>query len=127
MMKLSSKKECTRFKRYLQQIQKLDWESKLTQYAEEGVEALRYNTPVDTGVTAGSWRYEIEYDPNKHVMIKWINDNLTHYGAPVVILLQYGHATKSGGYVQGQDFINPAMKPVFDKIENEIHKEVRNI
>lgn len=99
-------------------------ENKLKKYGEKGIEELRKNTPVDTGETSSSWRYEIEHD-NNHVQITWLNDHMAG-NVPVVILLQYGHATRGGGYVKGIDFINPAMKPIFDDILNEVWREVIN-
>jgi hypothetical protein len=89
-----------------------------------GVNALSLNTPKDTGETANSWGYEIKIDKSG-IRIFWTNYNDVE-GVPLVILLQYGHATKDRGYVQGKDFINPAMRPIFDRIEYEVWKEVLN-
>lgn len=97
-------------------------EKKLDSYARRGVEELKNATPIDTGKTSGSWSYQIEHDKN-HAKITWCNDNIVD-GVPVVILIQYGHATRGGGYVQGIDFINPALKDVFNDLANEIWKEV---
>jgi hypothetical protein len=94
----------------------------LERYGREGIAALSLATPVDTGETANAWRYEIRQDPGE-VVISWMNSN-TSGGVPIAILIQYGHATKNGGFVQGRDFINPALKPVFDKIAFEAWKEV---
>lgn len=98
-------------------------EKVLEKYGRIGVEALKSATPIDTGLTADSWTYEIEQKPNGNCSIRWINTN-TVEGVPVVILLQYGHATGTGGYVEGQDFINPAIKPIFDDIVKEVWGEV---
>ena len=98
------------------------FKDKLEKYGEEGVAALQSSTPKRTGLTANSWRYEIVEDDNS-ISIIWNNDNL-HDGVPVAVLLEYGHATKNGGFVQGIDYINPVMKPIFEKIANEAWKEV---
>ena len=97
--------------------------SLLNRYGEMGVRALREATPKDTGDTANSWSYEIE-ENNGSVRIIWKNDSTTKDGTPIVVLLHYGHGTRNGGYVQGRDFINPAMRPVFDKIAKEAWEEV---
>lgn len=126
MVKVKTKGNFSRTKRYLSRELGIDWKSKLKKYADEGTEALKNATPVDTGVTAGSWSSEI-VETKDGISIVWSNSNKTHEGTPIVILLQYGHATKTGSYVFGQDFINTALKPVFDKIEKEIGREVRTI
>ena len=95
----------------------------LDQFGREGVNALAMATPVDSGVTASSWRYEIVHTKDS-VTIEWLNDSATKTGIPIVVLIQYGHGTRNGGYVRGQDFINPAIKPIFDKIDAAIWKEV---
>lgn len=96
---------------------------RLDKYGKMGVEALKAATPVDTGKTADSWSYEIVRTKNS-VKIVWSNSNTTVDGIPIVVLLQYGHATGYGTYVQGRDFINPAIQPVFDKIAAKVWKEV---
>ncbi len=94
----------------------------LDKYGKAGVAALEAATPVDTGETARSWNYRIERSRGS-VSLVFYNTN-TNKGIPIVILLQYGHATSSGGYVEGVDFINPALKPIFEKIADEAWKEV---
>ena len=94
----------------------------LENYAQMGVEALRESTPIDTGTTADSWGYEIKTTKNT-ASIVWTNSNVNE-GQNIAILIQYGHGTGTGGYVQGVDYINPAMKSVFDKIIDSIWKEV---
>lgn len=95
----------------------------LDKYGREGVEALSQATPRDTGLTAESWDYEIHW--SKGVFsINWTNSNLSEPGIPVAVLIQYGHATKNGGYVMGRDYINPAIAPVFDKLANDAWKEM---
>lgn len=94
----------------------------LTLYGQAGVEALSAATPKDSGETAGSWSYEIVQKPTG-VAIVWSNSNMND-GANIAVLLQYGHGTRNGGYVQGVDYINPALKPIFERIANEAWKEV---
>lgn len=89
-----------------------------------GVDALVSATPIDSGVTADSWGYEVKVDRGRATII-WTNTS-QNQGLPIVILLQYGHGTGTGGYVQGNDFINPAIRPVFDKIADEVWKVVKN-
>lgn len=94
----------------------------LDQYAQEGVEALKAATPYRTGKTASSWDYEIE-DTSDGFIIHWINTNINQ-NVNIAVLLQTGHGNIRGGYIQGIDYINPAMKPVFEKIANEMWKGV---
>lgn len=94
----------------------------LAKYGELGVDALSSATPVDTGKTAGSWYYENKITRSSFT-ITWKNDNLADR-IPIAILIQYGHATKDGGYVQGRDFINPAIRPLFDEMSEAIWAEV---
>lgn len=96
--------------------------SVLDRYGRQGVAALQMYTPKDSGETANSWKYEIF-----NLGIAWSNTNVTDNGTPVAILLQYGHGTKNGGYVQGRDYINPALQPIFDEIADNCWKEVENL
>lgn len=112
--------------KYLNTIEGKNYRTILEKYAEKGVRALRDNTPMDTGLTAESWDYEIE-TTKKGLSIIWTNSNNTSSGVPVVILLHYGHATRSGNFVQGKDFINPTMKPIFDEIVESLWKEVESL
>ena len=96
--------------------------SELDHYGQVGVDALASATPTDTGLTAESWGYRVikdVYGPG----IEWFNTNHEN-GVPVAILIQYGHGTGTGGYVQGLDYINPAIQPIFDKIVDDIWKKV---
>lgn len=95
----------------------------LDKYGQEGVEALSAATPRDSGKTAESWSYEIHYSKDL-ISITWINSN-TNKGVNIAVLIQYGHGTRNGGYVKGRDFINPAIRPVFDKIADSVWKEVQ--
>lgn len=98
------------------------YDSIFKRYAEMGLDALTSATPVSSGETAGSWEYRIKKSKNK-TTIEWSNSHMAG-NVPVVILLHYGHATKSGSFIQGRDFINPSIRPVFDKISEELWKEV---
>lgn len=97
----------------------------LERYAQKGVTLLSINTPKDTGITADSWDYEIKISPHGY-SISWTNSNVVN-GIPIVILLQYGHGTGNGGYVEGRDFINPTIKPIFDRIAEDIFEEVKKL
>lgn len=108
---------------FLEKMMHADLTSRLAPYCQAGVEALRTATPQDTGRSADSWSYEIVNEGGK-TTIWWKNSNIVD-GFPVVIGLQYGHATGTGGYVPGHDFINPALKPIFDKISNSVWEEVQ--
>jgi hypothetical protein len=94
----------------------------LDRYGQELVDALRDATPVDSGKTADSWRYEIRNLQNG-MAIDFYNDNIVD-GCNIAILIQYGHATKNGGFVKGRDYINPAVQPIFDRISNEITRKM---
>lgn len=98
--------------------------SNLDSYAQRGVDALRSVTPFDSGITADSWSYEIERTGGG-VTIWWKNTNIVN-GFNVAIGLQYGHGTGTGGWIEGQDYINPALRPIFDDIANSVWKEVQN-
>lgn len=96
----------------------------LEKYGPIGVAALATATPVDSAETANGWYYEIDQQPGRF-SIHWLNSNVEEPGRiPVAVLIQYGHATGNGGYVQGQDYINPALAPIFDQIAADMWKEV---
>lgn len=99
-------------------------ERKLHDYGAMGVKALEAATPVDTGLTAASWSYEINMGKSSS-SITWTNSNIQN-GVPVAVILQYGHATGNGGYVQGVDYINPALAPIFQSIADSAWEEVTN-
>lgn len=107
---------------FLAKILKRDYRSVLNKYGQEGVTALSKATPYDTGLTANSWYYDIE-ETNTGLRIYWKNSNVNK-GANVAVILQYGHGTGTGGYVEGVDYINPALKPVFQKIADGVWSEV---
>lgn len=97
----------------------------LDRYGREGVAALASATPIDSSKTANSWYYEIE-NKKGSVAISFYNSNIQN-GVPIAIILQYGHGTGTGGWVQGRDYINPAIQPIFDKIVKEAWKEVTKL
>ena len=97
----------------------------LDKYGREGVAALSSATPIDSGKTANSWNYEIT-NKNGSVTISFNNSNIQN-GVPIAIILQYGHGTKNGGWVQGRDYINPAIQPVFDDIVDKAWREVTKL
>ena len=98
----------------------------LEKYGQEGVTALEQATPKRTGRTASSWGYEVESTSTGYI-IHWFNTNVIKDYFNVALAIQTGHGTKSGAYIQGIDYINPAMKPVFDKIADEVWKEVTSV
>lgn len=97
----------------------------LDRFGREGVAALASATPVDSGLTADSWKYEIVRD-GKSATISFTNTNIQN-GVPIAIILQYGHGTGNGGWVLGRDYINPAIQPIFDKLANEAWREVTKL
>ena len=112
---------------YLSKIKKAIDKLNLDNYGKMGVEALRDATPKDSGESADAWDYEVVRDKNGARLI-FTNDNVVGYNTvPVVILIQYGHLTKGGVYVEGRDFINPAIAPIYDSIANKIWKEVTKV
>lgn len=97
----------------------------LDRYGREGVAALSSATPVDSGLTASSWYYKIERKQGSYT-ISFYNSNIQN-GVPIAIILQYGHGTGTGGWVQGRDYINPAIQPIFDKIADSAWREVTKL
>lgn len=108
---------------FLKKLEQRNFYNDLERYAKEGVVALKANTPVDKGIAANSWSYNINRTKNG-CTISWTNSDVVS-GVPVVILLQYGHGTGTGGYVSGRDFINPSIKPLFDRISEKVWQEVK--
>ena len=121
MISLTSKGDFRKTEKFMKNARTKKLMSILKQYGEEGVAALMVATPVDTGRTASSWRYEIKVE-NNCIRLVFHNDNIQN-GVPIAIILQYGHGTGTGGWVEGRDYINPAIQPVFDKIANSAWKE----
>lgn len=102
-----------------------DIQRRLYDFGMQGVEALSSSTPIDTGATASSWGFTVTTRKDL-ISITWTN---SHYvkDVPIAIILQYGHGTGTGGYVQGRDYINPAMRPIFDSLAKQIWEEVTNL
>lgn len=110
-------------KAYLQKMAKLDFILQILEAnGQAGVNALASATPVESGLAQNSWGYEVSGSGGKFT-ITWTNSDVEN-GFPVAIMLQYGHGTGTGGYVQGRDYINPAMRPIFDRIEEQVRKAV---
>lgn len=107
---------------HLQKIARGDFYRGLERFARAGADALARATPVDSGLSAGSWDYKIQKS-GANLTISWFNTDVEN-GFPVAVMLQYGYATGTGGYVQGRDYINPAMRPIFDQIEEAVRKAV---
>lgn len=108
---------------FLQKMMVLDPRQSAERFAKMGVEALKNATPVDSGLTASSWSYEIVSEGGG-VVIYWTNNNVIN-GFNVAVGLRYGHGTGNGGYVRGNDFISPALEPVFERIVNAVWEEVK--
>lgn len=122
MIKVSSKGDFRNTIKFLENVEKSNYINILKKYGEKGVNRLKAATPIDSGKTANSWEYKIEYNKNK-ISLVWYNTNIND-GVPIALILQTGHGTRTGDYVRGIDYINPAMKPVFDEIANDVWKEV---
>ena len=122
MITFRQKGDFSKLTRYLERAKEVVKLGDLDKYGREGVAALASATPVDSGKTANSWRYEIK-NKSGSVTISFYNSNIQN-GVPIAVILQYGHATRNGGWVQGRDYINPAIQPIFDKIANEAWREV---
>ena len=112
----------TKTERFLNRMKRREYLNVLDEFGRDGVQALRNATPVDSGATAEAWDYEIKRTRN-FTEIVWTNSNIND-GVPIAVILQYGHGTGTGGYVQGRDYINPAIRPVFDKIAEKAWKVV---
>lgn len=125
MISFRQKGDFKKLNSYLERLEEVIKLGKLNKYGERGVSALASATPVDTGLTASSWQYSINREKDS-VSISFENTNINN-GVSIVILLQYGHGTRNGGYVQGRDYINPAIQPLFDQIAEEAWKEVTRI
>lgn len=122
MIKFKHKGNFVDTTRYLEKVKRSAKIKDLDQYGREGVAALSAATPIESGLTARSWYYEITRS-NGSVKISFFNSNIQN-GVPIAIILQYGHGTRNGGWVEGRDYINPAIQPIFDKITNDAWREV---
>lgn len=125
MITFRQKGDFSKLTRFLEKAKHAVKLGDLDKYGREGVAALASATPVDSGLTANSWYYEIE-NQNGSATISFYNSNVNK-GVPIAIILQYGHGTRNGGWVQGRDYINPAIQPVFDKIAEAAWKEVTGL
>jgi hypothetical protein len=122
MLTFRHKGDFSKTSRFLERAKEAVRLGDLDRYGREGVTALASATPVDTGLTANSWQYKIERS-NGSVSISFNNTNIQN-GVPIAIILQYGHGTRNGGWVEGRDYINPVIQPIFDRLANEAWKEV---
>lgn len=125
MIKFRHKGDFSRTVRFMEGAKKAVRLADLDKFGREGVAALASATPVGSGLTASSWYYEV-VNRNGTARISFYNSNIQN-GVPIAIILQYGHGTRNGGWVQGRDYINPAIQPIFDKIANQAWKEVTKL
>ena len=125
MITFRQKGDFSKLTRYLERVKEVIKLGDLDKYGRAGVAALASATPVDTGLTASSWYYEIS-NKNGSAMISFHNSNIQN-GVPIAIILQYGHGTRNGGWVEGRDYINPAIRPIFDRIADDAWKEVTKL
>lgn len=125
MIKIRQKGDFSKLNRYLERAKEAVKIGDLDKYGKAGVAALASATPVDSGETANSWYYEIKRQ-NGSVSLVFKNSNINN-GVPIAIILQYGHGTRNGGWVEGRDYINPAVQPIFDQIVNDAWREVTKL
>jgi len=122
MIKITGSGDFKKTTEFLDRLKRREIYRDMDRYGRMGVDALSRATPVRTGLTAHSWSYRII--KGRSPGIEWYNTNMAG-GTPVAILIQYGHGTRQGGYVHGRDFVNPATRPIFDQIAEEVWKKVR--
>lgn len=125
MISFRQKGDFSKLTRFLEKAKEAVKIGDLDRFGREGVAALASATPVESGLTASSWYYEIKHEKGS-VSISFHNSNINK-GVPIAIILQYGHGTRNGGWVQGRDYINPAIQPIFDKIADNAWKEVTKL
>ena len=125
MASITVKGSFDKIDRFFDRVLKRKMTTILERYAQQGVDALVAATPVDTGETALAWGYEI-FESNGNFQIFWTNSNIVQ-GFSVALMLQYGHGTGTGGYVEGIDYINPALQPIFQKIADAAWEEVTRL
>lgn len=123
MVSISASGDFNRLEKWLVKLGTGQMYKNLESLARQGVEALSSATPVDSGASASSWDFDIKASSHG-ISIWWTNTHVDAQGTPIVVMLQHGHGTGTGGYVQGKDFINPAIRPIFDEIEQKVMKEV---
>ena len=122
MISFEQKGDFSKLTSYLNNLKSIFGLSDLDKYGQRGVAALASATPYDSGNTAGSWYYKINRTAGS-VSIEFCNSNVNK-GVPIAIILQYGHGTGTGGWIEGRDYINPTIQPLFDEILNDVWKEV---
>lgn len=125
MITFKQKGDFSKLDRYFERVKEAARIGILDKYGREGVAALSSATPIESGLAANSWYYEIERNRGS-ARITFYNSDIEN-GFPVAIMIQYGHGTGTGGWVEGRDYINPAIQPVFDKIANEAWREVTRL
>lgn len=125
MITFTEKGSFRRTERYLSKLKTAEIYAVLDKYGQMGVNALASATPMDSGLTSGSWSFTIEQRKG-YYSIRWHNSNDVQ-GVPLAVLLQYGHGTGTGGYVVGRDFIMPAIRPIFEQMAAEAWREVNRI
>ena len=125
MISFRQKGDFSKLTRYFERLKETVKLGELDKYGRDGVAALESATPIDTGETAKSWYYKIT-NANGSATISFYNSNIQN-GCPIAIILQYGHGTKNGGWVEGRDYINPAIQPIFDEIANNAWREVTKL
>ena len=125
MITFRQKGDFSKLTRYLERVKEVIRRGDLDKYGRAGVAALASATPIDTGLTASSWYYKIEHS-NGSAVISFHNSNIQN-GVPIAIILQYGHGPGTGGWVEGRDYINPAIRPIFDAIANDAWREVTRL
>lgn len=125
MIKFTRRGDFSKLNSYLQKRISKDKRTVFDKYGQMGVNALKEATPKDTGKTSESWSYDVIVTDSR-ISITWSNSNFNN-GVPIAVVLQYGHATGSGGWVEGIDYINPALRPVFDKILEKVRKETSEV
>lgn len=125
MITFRQKGDFSKLSRYLEKVKEAAKVGVLDKYGQAGVAALSSATPVESGLTAQSWYYEIDHTKSSAV-IRFLNSNVNK-GVPIAIILQYGHGTGTGGWVEGRDYINPAIQPIFDNIAEDAWKEVTKL
>ena len=123
-IELESRGSFQKTEKFLRAMSKKDIYANLERYGAEGAAALAANTPTDSGITAQAWTYKV-FRKGTLWSVVWYNHHVVS-GVPVVILLQYGHGTRTGGFVQGRDFINPVIRPLFERISEDVWKAVKN-
>ena len=125
MITFRQKGDFSKLTKFLERAKEVVKRGDLDKYGREGVAALASATPVESGLTASSWYYEIT-NKKDSVTLSFYNSNIQN-GVPIAIIVQYGHGTGTGGWVEGRDYINPAIQPVFDKIAESVRKEVAGL